>query len=453
VIGGGLAAALVPVSIARAAHIGGQVEIGGSYGAEVVATVPRGAVLLTQGDGFLFNMWYQHHVLDQGLDFATLDVGTLHAAWYHRYLRGRYPSSCDPLAPALLADPDAYRARCGTFALRMARGDRASWVSFGRVRPKGKLPRPEPAPRPPAAPGAEVTPPPPPRVVRGADPRCEDRAFRASNAELCRCLAQANGKAAPDETCVLSADEGGIVPRAPVEIHFERIIRRHIDERPVFERNAVTFWVGEAKTNPRRWSGPAYQRPSAEYTLLNRGRVNQVVYTADLAGFDPCAGPALRRAPLRAPQGPRPEPPIQPYRPNDFPTLLTATYLADSPAGTDDDARRAFSPGDAIHLHPHWFEQFRHDPAAPSGRGAPIRHGLRVCVFDPAGARVSTATAITGRAGAVPILSTAEGSAPGEYTVQACSVGEVGEGPVPEGAPCQRLILEYTFTLGEARSP
>jgi hypothetical protein len=95
-----------------------------------------------------------------------------------------------------------------------------------------------------------------------------------------------------------------------------------------------------------------------------------------------------------------------------------------------------------------WFEQYHYDAAAEDRRGAPIRHGIRVCVFDPAGRRVASEAIRSGEQDRLLLLRTTPASPPGVYTVQACSAGEVGAGPVPEDAPCQRIVLEYTFTLG-----
>lgn len=448
VLGAGFALTFVGTAISRVPQIGGQVEVGGSYGEEVSQAVPRGGLLLTQGDGFLFTMWYEHHVLGRGLDFATLDVGTLHAAWYQRYLRGRYPERCDPLAPGHLADAEGYRAMCGSFAQRMALGDKNAWFVMGQR--SGGLAGLAALLRPAEADSAEA-----PRVVRGSEPGCEDRGYRSQHGDACKCWGYTPKKTSLAETCVESPEEGGVVPRAPVEIGIERLIRRHLDERPIYERNAVTFWVADRKLNPRGWVGPAYQRPSAEYALVNRGRVNQVVYTEDLAGLDACAE-ALRPVQLRQLTAPRPgagEVPARPYQPSAWPILLTATYLGSSPEATDDDARREFAAGEAIHMRFDWFEQFHYDAAAEDRRGAPVRHGVRVCTFDPAGRRVGMETIISGKGERLPVLRTSAASAPGVYTVQACSLGEVGEGPAPEAAPCQRTVLEYTFTLraGEGR--
>jgi len=159
----GFAATFVPTALSRAVQIGDQVEVGGSYGKEVTEAVPPGALLLTQGDGFLFTMWYEHHVLGRGLDFATLDVGTLHAPWYHRYLRGRYPEACDPLSPEHLGDPAGYRARCGTFAQRMAIGGEKPWFIISRRSGPNRALAPLPAPAEPLDAGEA-------RVVRGSEP-------------------------------------------------------------------------------------------------------------------------------------------------------------------------------------------------------------------------------------------------------------------------------------------
>lgn len=447
----GLAATLAPVAAARGFEIGGQVLIGESYGAELASSIPRGSVLMTQGDGFIFTMWYEHHVLGRGLDFATLDVGTLKGAWYQRYVRSHYPLSCDPLSPKLVGDPAAYDARCATFAQRMALGDKEPWVSMGlrggRAARAGLSSGLVPAGD--RAGGLE------PvglqaEVARGGDPRCREKEWSAQHRSECRCWNYEARKASLSEDCVESAEEGGIVPREPVEMMVQRIIEDHIDERPIYERNALTFWIGDTKLNPRGWNGPAYQRVSADYALINRGRFNQVLHFDDIKDLDPCARESLRRItprPLGVPRGGPSDGVRRHYVPNRWPTLLAATYLTNSPKGTDDDASRDFEAGDTLHMRLHWFERYQYDAGAEGRRGAPIRHGLRVCTFDPSGRRVALETVTTGAADSVAVLATTASSAPGEYTVQACSVGEVGEGPVPADAACQRILLEYRFTL------
>jgi hypothetical protein len=331
----------------------------------------------------------------------------------------------------------------------MALGDKEPWVSMGlrggravRAALKGNLVQ-----------AGEPPPEPVVNVVRGGDARCSDKVWSSQHRNDCRCWNYAARKPALGEDCVESAEEGGIVPREAVEIMVQRIIEDHIDERPVYERNAMTFWVGDTKLNARGWNGPAYQRLSADYALINRGRFNQVLHFDDIKDLDPCAQESLQRISpraLRAPRGGAQDGIRRLYRPSSFPTLVSATYLTRVPLGSDDDASREFEAGDPVHMRLHWFERHQYDAAATDRRGAPIRHGLRICTFDPAGRRAAMVTVISGATERLPIFETTAASAPGDYTVQACSVGEVGEGPVPADGPCQRILLEYGFTLRAA---
>ena len=274
----------------------------------------------------------------------------------------------------------------------------------------------------------------------------------------CKCADVRKNVYALDEECVESAEEGGIVPRAPLEIHAQRVIEDHIDERPVYERNTLTNFEGDVKQNPRGWAGPSYQRPSADYALVNRGRTNQIVYADDVKGQDPCASETYAPIRLRA-RKPRQAHSVaaerrRPYRPNDWPTLFSATYLTLRPNGADDDATRAFLPGDDVNVHFDWFERFRWDKDRPDKKAGEIVHGLRMCFFEPSGRRFAERSAVSG--GPTPTLKIRlpKDAPAGIWHVQACSVGEldrIPDNPVDFALPperrCVRPVLEYAFSV------
>ena len=427
---------LVPVAVVRGTELSQQPLIGESYGAELALGIPRGSVLMTQGDGYLFTMWYEHHVLDRGTDFATVDMGNVRTGWYSRYVRSHNPASCDPLLPASTADPAAYRAKCGTFRQRMDLAEKGTWVSLGTAGARRGTVR-------------ELGPPFSDKIVRGGDAKCKDEAWRREHRNECRCFDYTKRNGTLGEDCVYSPEEGGIVPREAVEVVAQRMIEDHLDERPIFERNTITNWIGNIKDNPRGWSGPPYQRISADYALVNRGRYNQVVWFDDIKSLEAC-GETLHPVRTRALRRPTKVPKLQnrrAYKANTWPTLFHATFLSKSASGRDDDATREFRAGDTVHIKLDWFERWAWSADAADHRGTPILHGLRVCVFDPSGQRVGAATTISGKKDRLELLSSTGSSPRGTYTVQACSVGEIGDRPVPDDLRCERILLEYTFDL------
>lgn len=434
----GVLTVLLGVAAVRGRELGRRPMVGKSWGQEVVSTVPRGAIFMTQGDGFLFTMWHEHHVLERGLDFATLDMGNLKTPWYQRYLRGRYPLACDPLARGFERDPDAYERLCGSFRRRMSQPQAATWGSIGLQRTSTR-----PAPAPVEHP-----------FIRGNEPPCEDAAYRKEHGDVeCRCYDYGKRAGVVDEDCVVSTEEGGITAREPIEVLAHRIIEDVIQERPIYERNMYTRWLADPEQNKRKWAGPAYLRPPGQYDLLNRGRLSQIVHHADLVPFaDPCAAEQAERVALRplrpARSGAPPARVRERYEPNDRPTLLVATYLTPHAEANDDDASRRFGPGDAVHVQVEWLEQFRYDPSKPGRRGAPIHEGVRFCFFDPDGHRLVVQTAVSGDKAPPLALRTRTDAKLGAYLLQACSVGEVGERRPPfDELPCQRILLEYEFRV------
>ena len=71
-------------------------------------------------------------------------------------------------------------------------------------------------------------------------------------------------------------------------------------------------------------------RISGDYALVNRGRVNQILYAAEVTGNDACGEKRAIRTLVRpAPKGGPKE--GRPYRPNEWPNLVTASYISRAP--------------------------------------------------------------------------------------------------------------------------
>jgi hypothetical protein len=443
----GVLVPVIPAAISRGVDIADEATVGESYARELGSRIPRGAVLLTQGDGFLFSMWYANHVLDLGRDFATLDIANVRTPWFARYVRTHHPVSCDPLGPEALRDPAAWAARCDTFEKRMAIQDKDTWINLELVGNRKPFP------------GLAAANPP---VLRGADPRCAEKKFSDEHImKECRCFGYGKRAAAQEgmleEDCVMSAEEVGVVPREPIEIFAQRILEDYLDERPVFERNVLTLWNG-GTDNPRGWEGPAYQRISADWAMINRGRYNQLVWAADVDNVDPCAGDTLRELPLRPFKKPRTSPRgpdrRRPYKPNPRPTLIGASWLVKNASAREDGSTRVFGASDPVLARLDWFEKFHWDASKADKRGGPIHHAVRICVFDPSGRKVATQLVKSGPAQHEPAtLLSAGPHAPGKWRFQACDAGEIGTGPLAaaEGKACTRPILDYDFTVEPAR--
>ncbi|MBW2529201.1 MAG: DUF2723 domain-containing protein [Deltaproteobacteria bacterium] len=438
-----LALTLLAATAVRGRGYYRETIIGESYGQEIAESIPAGSVFLTQGDGFLFSMWYQHHVHGRGTDFITLDGGNLKTQWYQRYLYDRYPRQCDPLRPEFLEDPARYRDQCGTYAKRIERA-RSGKSRSGRTYASLGLRRGRKKPH-----AAKLTVP----VVRGNDPQCEDEGWRRDHHDQCRCYLYGKKPGVVEEDCFHSAEEGGIAPRWPIEVLTHRIIEDVIRERYVFERNHYTRWVKSLEENKRLWDGPAYQRLPGQYAMINRGRFNQIVFHADASRLpDPCSLEQGARIPLR-PLEPPGTARVARYRetalPNDRPVLLKASYLTALARGTDDDASRHFQAGDSVYVKIHWFERHHYDPDKEDKRGEPIREGMRVCFFDPEGERLKVQEIISGKPHPTLKLGTDHGYRDGSYTVQACSIGAIDSEdlPLPADRPCTRIVLEYDFVL------
>jgi len=295
-----------------------------------------------------------------------------------------------------------------------------------------------------------------PKVLRANDPRCADKQFQGEHMmKECRCWGYAERagitEAQLEEDCVMSAVEQGIVPRETVEVLSQRIIEDYLDERPIFERNTFTGWAGPPENN-RGWEGPQYQRLSADYTLMNRGRYNQILWFDDLKSHDACAEtyqPVKPRALLRPRTKPAGQERRRAYRANPRPVLFHASYLLAAPTGTDDDATRTIGDADPLYVKIEWFERFYWDATKPDKRGAPVHHGVRFCVFDPDGQRVAARAVISGEKDPVKLL---DGGAPrkkGVYHVTACTLGELGENAAPPGDDrnCAWTLLEYDFAV------
>jgi hypothetical protein len=315
------------------------------------------------------------------------------------------------------------------------------WVSFGFAGNRRLYP----------TPGSKAP------ILRGNDPQCADKKWHDDHVgKECRCWGYGTSTGADEgmleEDCVESAEEHGVVPREHVEIFAQRIIEDMLGERPVFERNILTQPLGLPQ-NPRGWDGPSYQRISGEYALVGRGRYNEVVRASELRGHDACDKDIFTPIPRPAYLKPRTLAPGQErrraYVPNPNPTLMAASYLVATAEGKDDDASRDFHAGDPVWLVTDWFEKFYWDASKPDKRGSPVHHGLRVCVFDPEGRKIASREAISGVKDRLPLLDRGALAKAGTYHVAACTVGEIGEQPLPLRADqrCTRTVLEYAFAV------
>ena len=430
---GGASLGLLPLAVARGFSISERSIAGESYALEIADRVEPGALFLTEGDGYLFTMWYVSHVLGKGRDIALIDLANVYKPWYRRYLDNRYPAPCDPSWGEVTKDPKLERV-CSDDRARFELEQNSSWVDLNIARGggtrMGDTHRGE--------------------VVRGADPRCSDAAFKKKHKDdKCRCHDHGRKRESIDGYCVFSYEENGYVPRHNKHIRAHRMIEDHIDERPVYERNALTKWIGNVDTNPRGWSGPAYSRLSAGYAFINRGRFNEIVYARQIASVQACSDTLqpIRPRKLRRPRRNRRR--RRTYQPNPHPMLVHASYLTRDPQHEEQDATRLFHSGDTIHVTTSWFERFDHDIIAANKRGSPMRHGLRLCVFDPDGLRVAVMHTISNANVQRPSWTTASNVPAGRYTLRACDLGEVGDSTVAALAelPCDRLILEYPFEL------
>lgn len=443
----GILVPVLPAAIARGSDIAGELIVGESYAHELGDRIPTGAIHLTQGDGFLFSMWYANHVLDKGLQFVTLDAPNVRTPWFARYIKSHHPLSCDPLGPVAATDPKGFTARCDAYDKRLALNETATWIGLELIGNRKPYP---------GSNAATAT------VLRGNDPRCQEKKFLDEHAmKECRCFGYGKRAAAQEavleEDCVQSAEEGGVTPREPLEIFTQRILEDYLDERPVVERNVLTRWDGQ-RDNPRGWDGPSYQRVSADYHLVNRGRFNQFVWATDVAGFDPCDGDTLKELPLRPYNKPRLRPRgvdrRRAYKPNDKPTLITASWLLDSPKGRDDEAMRVFGANEGVWARFDWYEKFHWDGTKADKRGTALHHAVRLCVFDPKGKKVATKMTKSGpgQHDAVSLLP-AEAHEPGTWRVQGCTTGEIGDAPISgtEQRACQFVILDYDFTIEPRR--
>jgi hypothetical protein len=429
IISVGCIAGTVSNASARAQYFRDAKLTGASYSTEIVDNIPPGSLFLTQGDGYLFSMWYQHHVLGRGIDFATVDLGNVRTTWYANYLRRSYPLSCDLLNPRGSLD------RCTTFADRKAMKERRSWVGgyvpYGRIGPK---------------PPKKTHP-----LLTGNDPRCSDKTFKLAHRKECKCYGFGEKASKQEQVCIYSPEAGGIVVRTDQESVLQRLIEDHINVRPVFERNVLTFQIRDKKANYRDWKGPGYQRVSAQYATIVRGRYSQVVWRKNVDKLDPCsrkqfealATPTIRKR-RRLHVYSR-----HPYAPNHFPRLIQESYLSPSRKSNGDFALRRFMPGEHIYMHFGWFETIHYDSKAADRRGKPLHHGLRVCMFDEGGERVSVQEVLSGHTRWLELPMESH-IASGRYHLQACSMGEVGKVPIEElkDKRCVRALLEFDFNVG-----
>ncbi len=234
VLAGGLLASLAPVAVARAHDQNSKATVGESYGAEVAGHLPPGAVFMTQGDGFLFTMWYENHVQGRATDVATVDMGNLRTPWFQHYVFARSPVACDPLGPEATLDSGGVRAplRHLSQAHRSRRARLLGLVRRRRQPPalcdarvdRRRPPR-NPTPAAPASGGTTSTP--PRSAAAGATARARARSRgcsrrTASNprrrAAWCRAIRWRSSPSASSRTCWRSARSSSATssPSGPV---------------------------------------------------------------------------------------------------------------------------------------------------------------------------------------------------------------------------------------------
>ena len=437
------------VGVLRTIQFQGKVVGGANYAAGVVRAVPPGGVYITIGDGKIFPMWYSQHVLNEGREIAVIDDRMIHRHWYRvGYLTPRHPAACDPVDPRYIDDLQLFFEECGDYGQRLAKyaENKKSWLKLdvGTSRSARRTKRPTPLTL---------------DIRHGGDKRCKKADYRRKNYKQCTCWDYNEYERAWDLQCVYTSEEKAIIRLNEREIHAHRIIEDHIDERPVFEGNMFTRRVKRAKSG-RGWTGPAYRRVSGQYHLVNRGRINQVLYWADVEGIDTCAGDTLEVLPQpeRKPATTRMTPAAErtAYQINERPQLMSYSLITPMQGGVGDDEKFAFGLSEDVHLAMRWFERNLYNSKRKTKKGARVLHGVRVCFFDPDGKKLhTTAVRTVGKTGQVHLPSELTVK-PGTYTVQACTVGQLppvrgrpsakGRG-VPDDMPCLFPVLEYTFDV------
>jgi hypothetical protein len=439
---GFLGVLLLSVGMARGKQVSKRALVGAKHAASVARELTPGAIYMTMGDGFIFSQWYEQHALLDGIDSAVINVRRAIGGWYQRFLVSRYPAACDPLYGDLGRDPKRYAADCSNFEKRMALPRDKAWFKTPRADFRGG----RSATRKPGAPYAEYM----TRVLTGTEEKCKDKDYRTKQGDKCRCWGTDKEAYTRDDQCVPSLEGRGIVFRQAEEVLAERMVEDNINSRDVFERNIFTRWITGSK-NSRKWDGPAYQRPSARYTMINRGRSNQFVFSKDLEGVDTCGETftKVKTPALRPPSSSNPSIMDRaPYEPSDWPILVSQSFMSREPKDNSDKGTFEFRPGENVNLHIDWFERFHYDGDAPKHKGAALQHGVRFCAYDPNGKRIWTGSALSG-AGNTALLSVPldKSAPPGNYTLQACSVGEVKKGDKFDAVQCQRAVLEVGFEV------
>ncbi|MEE9383132.1 MAG: DUF2723 domain-containing protein [Nannocystaceae bacterium] len=437
------------VGVARSVQFRGTAVRGEAYARSVVRSIPAGGVYLTIGDGKIFPMWYLQHVLNEGREIAVVDGRMIQQTWYRNgHLKSHHPASCDPLAPRFRDDLTRFFLECGTYRQRLDAysDEKRTWLKLdtGSTRSGRRTKRTVPLDH---------------KINDGGDPKCQEAAYRRTHRKPCACWDYNTHKRQWDHQCVYTTEERAIVRLHPRETYAHRVIEDHIDERPVYERNVFTR--NERKTkNVRGWDRAAFRRISGQYHLINRGRANQIVYWDEVRGIDPCGGGSLATLPQPVLQKPTPKPILaplrRPYKTNERPQLMSHSLLTPQHKGNGDDERFTFEPGADVHLSMTWFERNVYNSKRKNRRGAHVLYGVRVCFFDPAGRKIHTESVrTTGKVGRVRLPSE-ETVMSGTYTVQACTVGEVGrtkgqpvtrKARVPDHLPCLYPLLEYEFNV------
>jgi hypothetical protein len=101
ILGLGLGLLLTAYFLGRSTLYGDQVNASNdlraeSFGREVLAAAPKGAMIFAEGDRAIFALWYFHFALHQRPDLAVMASDLLHFDWYQETLQSTYPTLVVP---------------------------------------------------------------------------------------------------------------------------------------------------------------------------------------------------------------------------------------------------------------------------------------------------------------------------------------------------------------------
>jgi Protein of unknown function (DUF2723) len=100
-LGLGLGVLLIAYFLGRSVVYGRQVDASQdlraeSFGREVLAAAPEGAMIFAEGDRAVFALWYFHFALHERPDLAVMASDLLHYDWYQETLQSTYPTLVIP---------------------------------------------------------------------------------------------------------------------------------------------------------------------------------------------------------------------------------------------------------------------------------------------------------------------------------------------------------------------